>query len=96
MPAVRALQDLGRKSALATEIENTNTTHILHDTVPETIAVVLGRRDRRLVFATVLDPTLKLLVPGVRPDAVDDAHNEFFTLIVETGHETVVHNVLLM
>ena len=69
--------------------------HILHHTNPKPIAIVLRTRDSRLVLPAVFDPTLEFLVPGVRADAVDDADDELLGVVVEAGHQAVVHDVLL-
>lgn len=45
--------------------------------------------------APLLDPGLEFLVPGVGPDKVDDADNQFVPLVVNADDEGVIHHVVL-
>src|SRR3569833_2024645 len=43
--------------------------------------------------AAIFDPAFELLVPRIRPDAVDDADDEFLSGLVYRHHERIVHDV---
>src|SRR5688572_11969486 len=73
--------------------------HIPCHGLSEAGLVLLGTCHRRPVSATtresaILDPTLKLLVPRVGSDTVDDTDNEFFSGLIHRDHKRVVHDVL--
>src|SRR5271156_4580149 len=73
--------------------------HISSHRLTESLLILLRTRHRRPILITpckpaVFDPRLKLLVPRVGADAIDDAYDELLAFLVDRHHQAIVHDVL--